>query len=76
MKNSVKLKMKNTFLEGYTIKADYQKEYGFWTSIEETQLVPVIHGVKEKCNHKKAAKLFLSENKNLKNLIIRSVIYQ
>jgi hypothetical protein len=71
-----KKKIKNTFLEGYTIKADYQKDDGFWTSIETTQLVPILHGINEKANHKKAEKLFLKENKHLKNLIVRSVIYQ
>ena len=66
----------NTFGEGYTIKGTYQKEDGFYTSFEETQLVFVVHGVNEKNNHQKAKELFIKENKHLKNLNIHSVIYQ
>lgn len=61
---------KLTFSEAYTIKAKYQNEDGFWTHIEKTQLVEVKIG-KEKCNHYKAAKLFLKENKHLKNITIK-----
>lgn len=75
VKNSMK-KKKNTFGEAYAIKAIYQKEDGFWGYIESVQIVRVIHGVNEKCNHEKAGKLFLGENKNLKNLKINSIIYQ
>lgn len=67
---------KNTFGEAYTIKATYQKEDGFWTTIETTQIVEVVHGVNEKCNHDEAAMLFLKDNKLLKNLKIKSVMYQ
>lgn len=69
-------KSNNTFGEPYTIKAIYQKENGFWTNIEETQIVEVVHGVNEKNNHKKARDLFFKENKHLHNLQINSVIYQ
>jgi uncharacterized protein YktA (UPF0223 family) len=69
-------KKKNTFGEAYTIKATYQKEDGFWTTIEITQVVEVVHGVNEKCNHDKAATQFLKENKHLKNLKIKSVGYE
>jgi len=65
----------NTFGEGYTIKAIYQKEDGFWKHIEEVQLVQVAHGVNEKHNHEKAKELFSKQNKHLKNLKINSVIY-
>jgi hypothetical protein len=68
--------MKNTFGEAYTIKAIYQKEDSYWEHIETTQLVQVIHGVNEKCNHQKAKELFLKENKHLKNLKVNSTIYQ
>jgi hypothetical protein len=69
-------KIKNTFNEAYTIKAEYQKEDGFWTTIEITQLVPVVHGINEKANHNEAKKLFLQENSHLKNVNVKSVIYQ
>lgn len=69
-------KTKDTFDEAYTIKAEYQKEDGFWTTIKITQLVPVTNGVNEKNNHEKAKQLFLKDNKHLKNLRVKSVIYQ
>jgi len=68
-------KHKNTFGEAYTIKAIYQKEDGFWTTLEFTQLVEVAHGVSEKCSHEKATKQFLKENVHLKNLKVKSVSY-
>lgn len=69
-------KKSTTFDEAYTIKGTYQKEDGFYTHFEETQLVPVQHGVNEKVNHTKAQELFVAQNKHLKNLTIKSVIYQ
>lgn len=72
----MKNKVKNTFLEAYTIKGTYQKEDGFYTSFEETQVVRVKHGVNEKNNHQKAKELFIQEHKHLKDLKIHSVIYQ
>ena len=69
-------KQKKTFGEAYTIKAIYQKEDGFWENIEITQLVKVTHGVNEKNNHAEAGKLFLKENKDMKNLKINSIHYQ
>lgn len=68
--------MNKTFGEAYTIKANFQKDDGFYEDIIVTQIVEVIHGVNEKNNHIKAGKLFLKENKHLKNLKIKSVIYE
>ena len=71
-----KVNRNTTFGETYTVKAEYQKEDGFWTNIEDTQTVKVVHGVNEKNNHEKAKLLFLKKNKHLKNLNVKSVIYQ
>lgn len=60
--------LRNTFGEAYTIKGTYQKEDGFYTSFEETQLVSVVHGVNEKNNHLKAKELFIKENKQIENI--------
>jgi TRAP-type uncharacterized transport system substrate-binding protein len=77
MKKKIKLKKKNEYFdEAYTIKAIYQDNDGFWKYINETQLVPVKHGINEKDNHQKAGELFLKERKELKNLQIKSIIYQ
>jgi len=70
------MKNNKTFGETYTIKAEYQKDDGFWVTFEKTQIVEVYHGINEKYNHKKAENLFIKENKHLKNLKIKSVIYQ
>jgi hypothetical protein len=70
------MKNNKTFGEAYTIKAEYQKDDGFWVTFEKTQIVEVYHGINEKYNHKKAENLFIKENKHLKNLKIKSVIYQ
>jgi hypothetical protein len=53
----------NTFQEAYTIKGTYQKDDGFYTSFEETQLVPVSHGVNEKNNHNDAVEIFMNYTK-------------
>ena len=68
--------LKNTFEEAYTIKGTYQKEDGFWTTIKETQLVDVVHGINEKDNHEQAEELFREQNKHLKNLKIHAINYQ
>lgn len=65
-----------TFKEGYTIKANYLKNDGFYEYLEQTIYVDVIHGINEKNNHRKAKQLFLEQNKHLKKLEVTRVIYQ
>jgi hypothetical protein len=71
-----KKKISQYFDEAYTIKATYQEDDGLWKKIVLTQTVPVKHGINEKCNHDRAKKLFLEQNRDLKNLEVISVIYQ
>jgi hypothetical protein len=70
------MKRNKTFGEAYTIKAIYQEENGLWVNIEDTQLVDVVHGVNEKNNHEEAGRLFMKKKSHLKNLEIKSIIYQ
>jgi len=53
-----KAKDNDTFGEAYEVSLDYQKPDGYWVcSHKELILVPVKHGVNEKCNHGKAAEM-------------------
>lgn len=64
-----------TFGEAYTIKATYQKDDGFWATIEVTEVVRVKHGDHEKGNHERAEVQFIKANRHLKHLKINRVIY-
>lgn len=58
-KNQVKKnKNKDTFGEQYEVSLDYKKPDGYWVmSHKEFVVVPVRHGVNEKCNHDKAKEI-------------------
>ena len=69
-------RIKDTFGEAYTIKYTYRKDDGFYTSAEHNQIVQVKHGVNEKSNHERAGKEFEKECKHLRDLKVKTIIYQ
>ena len=70
------MKKSNLFPEAYIIRYNYQKDDGYWVFSECTEISVLIeHGVNEKCNHDKAKQKFLNENKHLKNLTVKDVLY-
>ena len=68
--------MKRNFKEAYSVIFSYTNEKGFRVqSVEETVLVPVNFGAKEKCSHQKAEKLIKEKYKGQRCQIV-SVSYQ
>jgi hypothetical protein len=67
--------MKNHYEELYIVKYEYQKEDGFYETSEADILVDIVDGMHEKVNHEEARLKFQSENKHLRNLTIKKVIY-
>lgn len=71
------MKKKHRFFnEAYDIKYWYTNDEGFLRQGEETVLVPVIHGIKEKDNHEKAFNILKAQKPFIKRKDVISISYQ